>query len=1097
MATRAVVTGWVGTGTAQDPYRPDINAESYGVVKLRGHPARDSDALCVAIIDVSNIPSRSPRSTTNRLIDLGEGGDRTRLSAGQTAVISAATGIVTPSRVTIGELLMLAIGDRIVPSPDGIIRIETNGHVLHEQPVIAGGAAAVLYNDDFGAYSDGALETVSGGNWAAHPGWETLQLSGTTLQIDPSNTVHAGNYYATAMGTDHHSEIYAEIVNTGTGYMQVGPVVRLDTSALTGYTGFLQHYGTATGQGWQAEISEVTATVYTSLAKSITAENGTLRLEAAGSSIRFALNEVVILSATDTDHTTENHVGVHAFMTSPVDQSMWMDQWIGGTGWKSNQIRPWLVASGAIQAEASTTALGPVVIPAGAVTNDIMVLQVMLNAAGTFSTPAGWTQFGTLINSANQSTNWFWKRHTGTESNPSTTTSVTMSTTIGGYGRIHVIRGCVTTGTPYEGLAMAGTPTLNATVTYPNIVTSGPWRLAMSFVSVDDDNSWTTYNQTGFHHAGGRVFSTTGGDCMMDVLVMPRESAGTLTGGTFGVMNASDYWRTLSLAWIPAPVVPEAPRNFRADVYDGSLEVFWDGSWFDATVTGFDFDWATAAAPTTWLGPVDTGSSGWSYAITPLTNGVAYVFRVRAKNATGAGPWSFTSESFTPMSAGIDGTAAWTEDEDTVALTGVMTYAGTASWIDEDDTIAAAGLAIAPISGTMAWVEVDDVVVSAGAMTYVGVAVWTEVDDTITAAGAMTYAGVVAWTETDDVVAIAGVMTYTGITAWTEDADVVLAAGDSVDPGTPGTVSWTETDDVIDAAGAHIVPVTGTAAWVETDDTYAAVGVMTYVGVAVWTETDDAVVAVGAQEVPSGPAAWIEADDLVVIVGSTEVPLAATLAWTEDNDIVIANGTLSITGTISWVEDDDDIMIVAVHVPFATSASGSIILNPIPLLQLNLPSVPAPELFTPHLQTVRTLVQDAYNRLAQETHDLAGEWALDHETITNIAIEVNSSAMAEFGFSWDGPVDVLRTFPAYPLPGPGFHFLEIAVTMVQLDQLEFDVLLSGAIVDHFTAIPSLVNVYPTDFTNINSNQRLTLRLTDFGDGIAEDVGIVIRTYVAL
>jgi hypothetical protein len=67
-----------------------------------------------------------------------------------------------------------------------------------------------------------------------------------------------------------------------------------------------------------------------------------------------------------------------------------------------------------------------------------------------------------------------------------------------------------------------------------------------------------------------------------------------------------------------------------------------------SAVTSWDIDHATAAAPTTWLGPTNTASTNLYGAVTGLTNGIAYVFRVRGVNAIGNGTWSSTSSSATP-----------------------------------------------------------------------------------------------------------------------------------------------------------------------------------------------------------------------------------------------------------------------------------------------------------------------------------------------------------------------------------------------------------------------------------------------------------------
>lgn len=97
-------------------------------------------------------------------------------------------------------------------------------------------------------------------------------------------------------------------------------------------------------------------------------------------------------------------------------------------------------------------------------------------------------------------------------------------------------------------------------------------------------------------------------------------------------------------------VPPSAPTILDVDAGHERLAGQWsvpdDGG---SPITDYEMDHATAAAPTTWLGPTSIGGSATSGAITGLTNGVAYVFRVRAINAMGNGAWSSTSSSATPF----------------------------------------------------------------------------------------------------------------------------------------------------------------------------------------------------------------------------------------------------------------------------------------------------------------------------------------------------------------------------------------------------------------------------------------------------------------
>jgi hypothetical protein len=120
------------------------------------------------------------------------------------------------------------------------------------------------------------------------------------------------------------------------------------------------------------------------------------------------------------------------------------------------------------------------------------------------------------------------------------------------------------------------------------------------------------------------------------------------SSGRFGTVmwvNAVVVIQPAGAATAPGQVTGVAATS----VQPGALRVGYtapsDGG---SAITSYDVDWALASAPTSWLGPVNTGSTAVSYDKTGLTNDTAYVFRVRAVNAIGNGAWSATSSSATP-----------------------------------------------------------------------------------------------------------------------------------------------------------------------------------------------------------------------------------------------------------------------------------------------------------------------------------------------------------------------------------------------------------------------------------------------------------------
>lgn len=150
------------------------------------------------------------------------------------------------------------------------------------------------------------------------------------------------------------------------------------------------------------------------------------------------------------------------------------------------------------------------------------------------------------------------------------------------------------------------------------------------------------------------------------------------------------------------------------------------------------------------------------------------------------------------------------------------TYSVRGVWVTED----------AGITGTLAETETDDTLAASGTATppaLTGSLAETEADDTLAASGTVTnaYTGSLAEIEDDDSLAASGSFTpatITGALAETEADDTLAASGTRTVPTFTGSLAETEADDTLSAAGTVVNAYTGTLAVTEENDTLAASG---------------------------------------------------------------------------------------------------------------------------------------------------------------------------------------------------------------------------------------------------------------------------------
>jgi hypothetical protein len=128
---------------------------------------------------------------------------------------------------------------------------------------------------------------------------------------------------------------------------------------------------------------------------------------------------------------------------------------------------PTFVAAGSFQAAEGNIAPG---MPTGHTTDDILVLCIEYSDLDTLATPSGWahvTGSPSYDTSAGNKMAVFWKRHDGSETAP-TTSGINQFAA----GRMFALRGCETSGNPWDAIANAFNSTVDTTLTYPTATTT-------------------------------------------------------------------------------------------------------------------------------------------------------------------------------------------------------------------------------------------------------------------------------------------------------------------------------------------------------------------------------------------------------------------------------------------------------------------------------------------------------------------------------------------------------------------------------------------------------------------------------------------------
>jgi hypothetical protein len=215
---------------------------------------------------------------------------------------------------------------------------------------------------------------------------------------------------------------------------------------------------------------------------------------------------------------------------------------------------PWSGAPGYIGSGAFTEVAGDqshdVPYPSGIMVEDILILHVewyeRTSVTPTVNAPAGWTQISQGQSFTLHTQAIFYKRADGTE----TGTVNIAGTGAGSFndtkaGIISIYRGCVSTGTPYEGVA--ATLGQNTAPTGSAVTTTGADRTVANFIAITNSltNCVPAAGWTEQYENGGTVTNS------VNLVLHDKVQSTAGTVAAEATTPSQSRWRMVSLAFLP------------------------------------------------------------------------------------------------------------------------------------------------------------------------------------------------------------------------------------------------------------------------------------------------------------------------------------------------------------------------------------------------------------------------------------------------------------------------------------------------------------------------------------------------------------------
>jgi hypothetical protein len=217
----------------------------------------------------------------------------------------------------------------------------------------------------------------------------------------------------------------------------------------------------------------------------------------------------------------------------------------------------------------------PIIFGVGAITNDVtggastaptppthqaddILIACAYNANGdTMSTAtAGWSEITEVDGTDNAA--WYWARASGAGTSGPTITAAGTDQ----FAFVFAVRGCSTTGTPYEDATTSGTG--SATDSTPNsaeVTTTDTNRLVVAILCQDDNVDFSSGHPPSGWISKANLIDGGGTGAHFAVMSRVQSTADTVAAAEFGTLASAELYGALTLAFVPPGVA--APVTLR------------------------------------------------------------------------------------------------------------------------------------------------------------------------------------------------------------------------------------------------------------------------------------------------------------------------------------------------------------------------------------------------------------------------------------------------------------------------------------------------------------------------------------------------------